>query len=60
MSKVYRGKNLGLRLIGILKELAAAHACYKIILDCSEDTVPFYEKCGLVPKERQMVLYFKK
>lgn len=29
--------------------------CYKVILDCSEDNVPFYEKCGLTRKEVQMV-----
>ena len=29
--------------------------CYKVILDCSEENVPFYEKCGLTKKEVQMV-----
>lgn len=29
--------------------------CYKVILDCSEENVPFYEKCGLIKKEVQMV-----
>ena len=29
--------------------------CYKVILDCSEANVPFYEKCGLERKEVQMV-----
>lgn len=35
----------------LLQELG----CYKVILDCSEDNVPFYQKCGLVKKEVQMV-----
>ena len=26
-----------------------------MILDCSEDNVPFYNKCGLTKKEVQMV-----
>ena len=29
--------------------------CYKVILDCSEENVPFYAKCGLTKKEVQMV-----
>ena len=29
--------------------------CYKVILDCNEDNVTFYEKCGLIKKEIQMV-----
>jgi glucosamine-phosphate N-acetyltransferase len=33
--------------------------CYKVILDCSEKNVPFYEKCGFTVKEKQMVVYFE-
>lgn len=29
--------------------------CYKVILDCSEDNVNFYQKCGFTKKEVQMV-----
>ena len=32
--------------------------CYKAILDCGEERVPFYEKCGLARKEVQMVRLF--
>lgn len=46
------------RLIEELTQRAAALQCYKIILDCGEHNVPFYEKCGLVKKEVQMVRYF--
>lgn len=31
--------------------------CYKVILDCSEDNVRFYERCGFVRKEVQMAAY---
>lgn len=31
--------------------------CYKIILDCSQKNIPFYEKCGFSHKEYEMVLY---
>lgn len=42
-----RGKGLGKVLISHLIELAVARGCYKVILDCSEDNVGFYERCGL-------------
>ena len=29
--------------------------CYKVILDCSDSNVKFYEKCGFQKKEVQMV-----
>ena len=40
----YRGKNLGLRLIELLKKLAVVNGCYKTILDCEEKNIKFYEK----------------
>tara|TARA_R110002050_G_scaffold98830_8_gene205261 strand:- start:3125 stop:3643 length:519 start_codon:yes stop_codon:yes gene_type:complete len=52
-----RGKGLGLLLIKELCHLAKLTGCYKIILDCSEKNVPFYEKCGFKKKEEQMVQY---
>lgn len=36
-------------------EHANARGCYKVILDCSEDNIAFYQKCGLERKEVQMV-----
>ena len=51
----YRGKNLGLRLIEVLKQIAVVNGCYKVLLDCDERNVKFYEKvssrlwmCGIV------------
>ena len=35
VSENYRGKNLGRRLIDVLKALAQANQCYKVILDCA-------------------------
>ena len=58
VDNTYRGKNLGLRLINVLRELASINGCYKVILDCSDSNVKFYEKCGFKVKERQMVIYF--
>ncbi|KAI3435568.1 hypothetical protein D9Q98_001633 [Chlorella vulgaris] len=57
VDSTYRGLRLGLRVIEALMTAAQDLGCYKVILDCSEDNVPFYAKCGLVKKEVQMVKY---
>eukprot|EP01095_Lingulamoeba_sp_RSL-Kostka_P015401 TRINITY_DN707_c0_g1_i1.p1 TRINITY_DN707_c0_g1~~TRINITY_DN707_c0_g1_i1.p1 ORF type:complete len:188 (+),score=29.18 TRINITY_DN707_c0_g1_i1:49-612(+) len=53
----YRGNRLGKIIIDQLVEIGHALGCYKIILDCSEKNVTFYNKCGFKKKEIQMVLY---
>lgn len=53
-----RGKRLGQRLIEELMRVCKERGCYKVILDCAEHNVAFYEKCGLTKKEVQMVKYF--
>uniref|UniRef100_A0A6T8N8Z3 Glucosamine 6-phosphate N-acetyltransferase n=1 Tax=Hemiselmis andersenii TaxID=464988 RepID=A0A6T8N8Z3_HEMAN len=58
VDKVARGKSLGLKVIEHLKDVARAIGCYKLILDCSQDNVKFYERCGLKVKELQMAVYF--
>lgn len=44
--KDYRGKGIGLELMECCKQFAKENNCYKIVLDCSDDNVPFYEKSG--------------
>eukprot|EP01024_Parvocaulis_polyphysoides_P070236 TRINITY_DN86530_c0_g1_i1.p1 TRINITY_DN86530_c0_g1~~TRINITY_DN86530_c0_g1_i1.p1 ORF type:complete len:162 (-),score=32.93 TRINITY_DN86530_c0_g1_i1:318-803(-) len=56
----YRGKKLGQKLVVALAETSQKLGCYKVILDCAEDNVKFYEKCGFEKKEVQMVKYFNK
>jgi glucosamine-phosphate N-acetyltransferase len=41
----------------VLKDIAAQCGCYKVILDCAEHNVKFYEKCGFLRKELQMAMY---
>ncbi|KAI3471936.1 hypothetical protein Pfo_028624 [Paulownia fortunei] len=53
-----RGKHLGKKIIGFLSDHARAMGCYKVILDCSVENRPFYERCGFKQKEVQMVKYF--
>ena len=42
----YRGLNIGKKLVEKCVETAKERNCYKVILDCSEDYIPFYTKCG--------------
>jgi hypothetical protein len=37
-----------------LKHISRETGCYKLILDCSQDNVKFYERCGLKVKELQV------
>lgn len=53
-----RGASLGKALIERLAEICEERGCYKVILDCAEDNVKFYERCGFQRKEVQMAMYF--
>lgn len=53
-----QGKGLGKRIIEVLTELAKVRGCYKVILDCSNKNVPFYEKCGYHKAGEQMAIYY--
>jgi glucosamine-phosphate N-acetyltransferase len=58
VDKESNGKGIGKKLINKLTEYAKEQGCYKVILDCRDNVVPFYEKCGFVKKESEMALYF--
>jgi len=53
----YRGYGLGKEMIRILTDYSMKEGCYKCILDCSDENVRFYEKCGYERKGAQMSLY---
>ena len=53
-----RGSGIGKLMINHLIEAAKNLNCYKIILNCNESNVQFYEKCGFIKKELEMVIYF--
>lgn len=52
------GLGVGKKLIDELVNIAKNTNCYKVILNCSENNVGFYEKSGFKLMERQMALYF--
>ncbi|KAJ2520492.1 Glucosamine-phosphate N-acetyltransferase-like protein [Coemansia sp. RSA 2049] len=57
VAKGQQGKRFGFTVIKQLLEIATATGCYKSILDCSQENVSFYEKCGLENKGIQMAVY---
>lgn len=57
VSPNYRGQGIATSILNILKK-EADKSCYKMILDCKEELVPFYKKSGLVQNGVQMSFYF--
>lgn len=53
----YRNTGLGMLLIDTLVEEAKRQNCYKIVLDCNDDNVSFYERCGFTRKGNMMAIY---
>ena len=55
VDETMRGLGLGKKLLEIAE--GECDGCYKIILDCSNDNVKFYEKCGYKWKGNEMTRY---
>jgi glucosamine-phosphate N-acetyltransferase len=53
----YRKQGLGKKIINELINISIQSNCYKIILDCNEKNVNFYQNSGFKQKEIQMVKY---
>ena len=58
VKKEMRSLHLGAVLVSQLVHIARGRGCYKVILCCTHDNEPFYEKCGFVSHETEMVCYF--
>jgi len=54
VSKEFEGRGIGLKLITSLLEVAKTKECYKTILDCSDELIPFYERIGFKQESNQM------
>ncbi len=50
------GRGIGKAVVGATVEYAKKRGCYKVILDCGDELVPFYEKMGFQKTENQMRL----
>ena len=53
-----KGLGIGKQIVNYLTNLAKENNCYKVILNCSDYNIGFYQKCGYQKKETQMVKYF--
>ena len=54
VSKEFEGRGIGLKLVTSLLEVANAKNCYKTILDCKDELIPFYERIGFKQESNQM------
>jgi glucosamine-phosphate N-acetyltransferase len=52
-----RRHGVGRRLVQRLTDVAVAAGCYKLLVNCAPHNQLFYERCGLVVKGVQMVVY---
>ena len=57
VDETMRGYGLGKKLLETAK--SECDGCYKIILDCSNENVDFYKKCGYEWKGNEMALYIE-
>jgi len=55
----YRGKGLGKYIINFIEKKTQELGCYKIILNCRDHNIQFYEKCGFKCSANEMSKYFK-
>ncbi len=54
----YRNTGIGTILLNKLIEIGESNNCYKTILECGSDVIPFYEKFGFKVKGTEMCLYY--
>jgi len=54
VSKEFEGRGIGMKLVVSLLEKAKTMKCYKTILDCKDELIPFYERIGFKQESNQM------
>ena len=54
VSKEFEGRGIGMKLVVSLLEKAKMMNCYKTILDCKDELIPFYERIGFKKESKQM------
>lgn len=58
VDKNNRGLGLASKLLDFSKEFALENNCYKIILDCQDNLIKFYQKNKFKKTSNQMSIYF--
>jgi len=54
----YKNKGCGRFLLHFLKKQAQEKGCYKMILNCANEYINFYKKCGFVESNTEMEIRF--
>lgn len=57
IKKEYQSNGYGKLLLEKLIKICKEKNCFKILLDCNKELIPFYEKCGFTLNSNQMVIY---
>lgn len=57
IDKHFQSLGYGKILLNYLENIARKEKCYKIILNCSDKNIPFYEKCGFESVNVEMSIY---
>jgi glucosamine-phosphate N-acetyltransferase len=57
VSSQYRGYGYGKEMIDFGVKEAFASKCYKVVLNCNKNNIPFYKKCGFKEKGYEMCIY---
>lgn len=52
----HENQGIGKELVKTVIKQAKKSDCYRIILDCSDENMKFYEKCGFHRRENEMTL----
>lgn len=52
--QAYQQHGVGAQLIEFVLQECRKHHCYKVILDCAEEVIPFYKKMGFHRWEQAM------
>ena len=54
VNKEFEGQGIGMKLVLSLLDVAKGKKCYKTILNCEDNLIPFYEKIGFKQKSTEM------
>ena len=54
VKKEFEGQGIGMKLVLSLLDIAKKRECYKTILNCEDELIPFYEKIGFKQKSNDM------
>ena len=55
VAKSEQGKKFGIKIIHTLMDISEKVGCYKTTLVCADHNVAFYERCGFVRGQNEMV-----